>query len=288
MSQQTCPYNCKNGKVMNRVTRKMETCPHCAELRAKQARGEEVCEDGTYIYDYLKVPERYTGLAFSMDLVIPPKFQQTRLIPESIDEVDIVLKSLINDVTLGEVPNRTYLFNLGECADISAFAFPFLIKAYKAGLKVAPLVTSLDLQRLRVKLERSFDLDYTPITVLEHYGDNYDDYLDADVCIVVLDAGATMRDLNAVRGLIDNRADKGRATLVFTYAYFDRLFALCTHGDELSLRLATLIQVRYQKRENGSSNRGTNSSQQQPTLSFVQEISKRSLDTNIGIAQADF
>lgn len=286
-----CPYNCKDGKVFNRLSHKLVPCPHCTELRARQARGEAECEGGLTINEYLRIPERYTGVSFNMDLVIPNKFQQSRLIPESIEEVGSVLTGLINDATLGELPKRTFLFNLGECADVSAFVYPFMTKAYKAGLKVAPLVYSLELQKLRNKLERSFDAEEFRPSILDRYGDNYDDYIEADICVVVLDTGASVKDLNAVRGVIDNRAEKGKATIVFTYAYFDRLFALCTQGDELSLRLATLVQVRYKK---VGTDKSTDYRQQQysssstPVLSFARDIAKRDLDENIGVAQEEF
>lgn len=283
-----CPLNCKDGKVFNRVSHRFENCPHCAELRAKQVRGDELCDGGLSITELLKVPERYTGLSFSIDLLIPSVFQQSKLIPESVLEVEGILKALLADVTLGEVPKRTYMFNLGECADISAFVYPYLLKGYKAGLKVAPLVHSLELQRLRNKLESSFESEEYRPSVLDQYGDNYDDYVDADVCVVVLDAGASIRDLNAVRGLVDNRAFKNKATIIFTYAYFERLFGICTHGDERSLRLATLVQVKYKRNQSNDNRQGTQSRSNQTVLSFAQEFGKRDLDPNIGVTQEGF
>lgn len=286
-----CPYNCKDGKVYNRVSHRFEICPHCSELRVKQVRGEVECEGGLTVSELLRVPERYTGLSFNMDLVIPNRYQQMRLIPESVEEVGTVLNQLISDATMGEVPKRTYLFNLGDCADISAFVYPYMMRAYKAGLKVAPLVYSLELQRLRNKLERSFEDEEFRPSVLDKYGDNYDDYLDADICITVLDTGATIKDLNAIRGIIDNRAERGKATMVFTYAYFDRIFSLCSNGDEMSLRLATLVQVRFRKASTGQSSETRqyqSSSSGAPVLSFAKDIAKRSLDTNIGVAQEEF
>lgn len=285
-----CPYSCKDGKVYNRVSHKFEPCPHCTELRVKQVRGEEKCEGGLSLSEYLKVPERYTGVSFSMDLLIPNKFQQSKLMPDSVEAVGDVLNMLISDATMGEVPRRTYLFNLGECADISAFVYPYMMRAYKAGLKVAPLVYSLELQRLRNKLERSFeDEDFRP-SVMDKYGDNYDDYIDADICVTVLDTGASMKDLNAVRGVIDNRAEKGKATLVFTYAYFDRLFSLCSNGDEMSLRLATLVQVKYKRATQGMDvpRQSQTTSSGVPVLSFANDIVKRNLDSNIGITSEEF
>lgn len=276
-----CPYNCKDGKLFNRATKKLETCPHCRDIREKQMRGEIPCEDGQTVAQKLRIPERFTGLAFDMNMVIPSKFQNTRLLTDSVQEVAAVMQGIINEATLGEVPTRSYLFNLGECADANAFVYPLLMRSYKAGLSVAPIVYSMDLQKLRYKFENSLQEDAMP-SAKESFGDNYEDYISADICVVVIDAGATMKDVYAVRGIIDNRADKRKATIVITYAYFDRLFSLCTEDDFESLRLATLVQVRYRKSSNGNYQ-----SSQSPALSFASQPSKRDIGVDTGLNFSD-
>lgn len=276
-----CPYNCKDGKLFNRATRKMEICPHCRDIREKQMRGEIPCEDGKTVAQKLRIPERFTGLAFDINMVIPSKFQSTKLLPDSVQEVETVMQNIINDATLGDVPTRSYLFNLGECADANAFVYPLLMRAYKAGLSVAPLIYSMDLQKLRHKFENSLQEDVMP-SAKDEFGDNYEDYISADICVVVIDAGASMKDVYAVRGIIDNRADKRKATIVITYAYFDRLFSLCTEDDFESLRLATLVQVKYRK-----SSSGNYQSSQNPVLSFATQTSKRDIGVDTGLNFSD-
>ena len=129
------------------------------------------------------------------------------------------------------------MFNLGKKAFENNFIYAYLIRGYLSGRVTSPLVSSWDLCRLRNLEERSI--------VDKDSNDTFSSYINSDVCVVVIDAGATYLGINAVKGLMQLRANRGKSTIIFTNAWGTQIYDLCSEGDEVCKNLAKLYTIEY-------------------------------------------
>ena len=242
MSNTDCPYNCNNGKVFNVAIKQFVTCPHCGEIRAKEVSEDKVFDlVDVSLSDKLHLRKPVTGLNFSMSCVIP-EYARRELDLSSVDEVEKILQNLTNSAVLGEIPHESYLINLGSKANIDAFVYQYVMKSYKAGVSVAPFVTAFDILRIRAEDER------TEFVAEESEDDgriHLVDLIKPELCIVLIDTGATQREVDAVRGLMQLRARDNLPTIVFTLYWQRRLSHMCHDSDEALYRLAKLVTVKY-------------------------------------------
>lgn len=237
-----CPYKCNNGVVFNPVTKVKIPCPHCSEKRKKIAQGLEKDEEtGKTLSEMLRIPISLTGMRFDPNGVVLRETSHVAT-PESLENVKATMSSLVSNVTLGVNSEYSIVFNFGGKANISAFVYPYLMQAYKAGLSVAPMVYALDLVAMRLE----FEGDY-----LQHktykWGDDFRDYIKADVCVVVIDAGASILDILAVKGLMQLRASRRQPTIIITEQWSRHVKTICT--EEPSLYLASLCSVQFRGRD---------------------------------------
>lgn len=235
-----CPYHCHNGKLFNPVTKQTTICPYCSKKRAEVARGKSADEDtGKSLSEILKIPPSLTGTAFDPETFFF-KRSNKKLDIASVNNVKNLLVELMNRITLGDTPDVSYLLNFGGLANNTAFVYPYLVRAYKAGLRVAPLVYGLELIKLRQRYEQMSGTDEETA----EYGSCYIDYVKADVCITIIDAGATQSDIQAIKGLMQLRANKGKPTIIITEFWMpQKLEYLVT--DEHTKYLATLVSVNF-------------------------------------------
>ena len=118
---------------------------------------------------------------------------------------------------------------IAECTD----------EAYKNGMTVAPLISNIDIADSIVKLERGFD-------------NNYLDWLKCDISIVTIQGGVTHTGVATVRGYMQERAKRGKSTIIFTNAKIDMYMMglLCSENNESCLHLARYISVEYISKKN--------------------------------------
>lgn len=239
ISFKDCPNKCVDGKIVDPYQHKKIPCPYCAEKREKFAKCDVTDRlSGKTLSEILDLPVSYTGSEFNEDLVIP-EFARKNMIPESVDCVLKKLRELITDITIGTIPDHSVMFNLGKKSNEVNFIYPYLIKGYIAGKTLVPLVNAIDICRLRMIYEGSLssadsDKTYT-----------YKDLLTKDLCVIVIDAGATLTSINAVKGVLQLRAQKNKPTLIFTNSWIKGVKDICCDFDYKSYNLATLFSIEY-------------------------------------------
>ena len=236
-----CPNKCVDGFYINPYTHKRLVCQYCMDKRkemvrtnAKDANTEQTVKEA------LNLPEYYLGYSFDIESVFP-KYVLAGLTSESVKDVKNELSSLMQEISLGDVPKTSVLFNLGAKSNEDNFIFPFLVRAYMSGLKVSPLITSHDLICMR-NAERNG-------TGYDRISCSYTSLLDSDVCVVVLDAGAVHGDVLAVKGLMQLRAKNLRPTIIFTNVWNSSVHDL-HDNDSGSYNIAKLCSVEYIKKLN--------------------------------------
>lgn len=241
-----CPYNCHNGVVFNPQTKVKQPCPHCSAKRKEIAKDmEKDDKSGLTISETLRIPAVLTGVGFNEDEIILAT-EQKKMSEDSVQSVKETMLQLMNNVTLGVLPDYSILFNFGMKANMTGFVFPLLMKGYKAGLKCAPLVYAFDLVRLRLDYEENY---------LQHrnlpWGDSFLDYVDADLCVTVIDAGSSILDILAVKGLMQLRANRRKPTIIIAEQWSKNVTPLCC--DEKMFALAYCCSVVYGRKGNTAS-----------------------------------
>lgn len=248
-----CPYNCNNGKLFNPALKQMVDCPHCSKIRSQEVREDKVNDSEQSLCKLLNVRKSLTGLQFSMEAILP-EYARSFLLPITVDAVGRVLEKLTNEIILGEKPECSYLFNLGAKANIDAFVYQYLIKAYKSGVSVLPYLYASQIHKLRLK-----DDYYNPdIDTSSEDELSYTDLINKDICVVLIDAGATYKEIKSVAGLMQLRAREGLSTLIFTLSYSREIFDLVHTSDEKLQYLAKLVSVEYLNDDVAAMQRGGN------------------------------
>ena len=239
MSFKDCPNHCVDGKLFDPYTHKKIVCPYCADKRLNFAKGDLTDKKtGKTISELLDLPVSYTGNEFSEELVIP-EFTRKLMIKESVDNVLCKLRELITDISIGNLPSCSLMFNLGKKANEVNFIYPYLIKGYISGRSLVPLVNLTDLCQLRLAFEGS---TYS-VNLEKSY--NYNDLIKRDICVVVIDAGATYTSLLAVKGLLQLRAQQLRPTVIFTNQWNNYVRDMCSEDNYECYNLATLYSIEY-------------------------------------------
>lgn len=229
--EERCPNGCIDGYYIDPYTHKRKVCAFCQEKRRKEANTAD-------IKDKLNLPPSLCGSNFSPEAIIPD-YQQRVMEDISVKEVICKCEELIRDVSIGELPKESVLFNFGmKCKD-NNFIAPFLKKAYGGGLSVLPVLTPLDI----VKSRR----EYTSNTDSDTVG--YDDILSKQVCLIILDAGSSYDDILAVKGVMQLRGLRNLATIIVTHVWNRGVAQLYGEGDEKLYSLATLYSIRYLKNQ---------------------------------------
>lgn len=244
-----CPYSCNNGKIFNPALRQLVDCPHCSKIRKDEVRNDRLVDSGESLCETLNIRKSLTGLEFSINTILP-EYARSFLVPDSVDKVAVALEHLTDKAVLGEKPACSYLFNLGAKANIDAFIYQYFMKAYKAGLSVCKYLYASDVYKLRIA-EEEYDSS-------EEAKDSfsYSDILNKDICAVLIDTGATYKDIRAVAGLMQLRARNNLPTLIFTLCYTKDIFNLVYDSDENLLHLAKWVSVEYLRGEVTEQQRG--------------------------------
>lgn len=239
ISFKDCPNHCIDGKIFDPFTHKKVICEYCANKRKEFVKNSLVDKDtNKSLYELLDLPASYTGTEFSTDLVIP-KFARKDIEQDSLDVVFNKLEELMTNISIGILSDYSILFNLGKKANEINFIYPYLMKGYIAGRSLVPLINASDLYLLRLNYE-GYNSD---IKLGKNY--KYNDILTRDLCVIVIDAGATYISLNSVKGVMQLRAYNQKSTIIFTNAWGTQVKDLCADNDYNCLNLATLYSVKY-------------------------------------------
>lgn len=224
-----CPNHCNNGWIIDPYRKKREPCPYC-----KGKRQEEVSSGD--VLSKLNLPKNFTNSKFEPRAVFPD-YMFKQLSDESVTDVCNQMQELINMVTLGKTPDYSMLYNLGAKVIEGNFVNPLVLKAYLAGIKVVPV---LDITTLCV-LRNKYENDYTQDDEF-----TFKDYIDADLCVVSIDAGASYKGVLSAKGLMQLRAKYDKSTIFITHLWNRDVRMLLNEDTTLRYKnLATLYSVKY-------------------------------------------
>lgn len=238
MAKTYCKYQCNNkGKYFDKVERVFKICPEHSALRSKEVR-EGVTESGNEVYKLLGFSEDYLTYEFDSDSVIT-KSQLPFLDRNSVDSLKDELSVLMDNIKLGTAPKRSVTIGLDRQFNADTVAVPLLLNAYKAGLTVAPLVSSTD---YRVQVQREDNQALTDGNV-----ENFREiYLNREVVLMVIPSGVSEQDILEAKGLMQARAVKGKVTIFLTSRPKELLSEICAINEEEANRYCSYFMgVRY-------------------------------------------
>jgi hypothetical protein len=201
-----CPNRCVDGYYVDPYKHKRVKCDYCAKMR-KQLVNEQISVDSQSIEEILKLPFTLSDCEnYDINVTIP-EFSRNKMIAESVDKVSEILQGLINSVSVGDVSDYSMLFNLGSLCHEENFVYSYLTRAYIAGLSVSPYYSSHDIIQLRNKSESS---------VPNEDSNKFNELLDTDICVILVETGASYDALQASMGVVQLRAFKNKSTIIFT------------------------------------------------------------------------
>lgn len=229
-----CPNRCVDGYYIDPYTHKRKLCQHCLEKRRAEVKTAE-------IKDKLNLPPSLCGNNFNVENILLQN-QRSRLESESVKLVLEEAEKLVRDISIGELPTESVLFNFGARCHDANFISPFLRKAYASGLTVLPLLTPIDIIRSRKGLADGENNDVI----------SYDDIVSKQVCLVVLDSGSSQEDILAVKGVMQLRSLRNLPTVIITHVWNKTVSYLHDDPGFSSYELATLYSVKYLKTQDFS------------------------------------
>ncbi len=240
MSFPDCPNHCNKGKIFDPYTHRTKTCPFCAEKRRtllSQSVSNKESEET--LLKRLNLSPNLFGTSFDFQNVIPDS-DRSVLDSDSYARVKEETESLLNKALLGEEPETSHIYGFGLKADIQNFVYPLLVRYYLAGTDVAPFMLATDVTYLRSNFSLGNDKKIYDIT--------YSDLLKKRICVVWLDAGSSLKDIDVVKGLMEQRAVHNLATIIVSSNYGFGIIALEKDtGQESCKHLATPHYVFYDK-----------------------------------------
>lgn len=243
VSFKDCPNRCIDGYIIDPYTHKKTICAYCRDKRKTALRDNLVSSDNQKsIEDILNLPKSFTGVDFNIDTIIPES-EKKLLEQESYLSVIKELKELSKMVKSGNLPNHSYMFNLGKKVYEGNYIYSLLASSYIAGLTTCPLVSAYDIVNIRNLAENGMaDLELSL---------SYKDLLTKQLLVVDIEAGATTNSILVVKGVMQLRARKELATVIFTNQWGSIVTDLV--GEDSTYNLATLYSVEYKSKKTTSS-----------------------------------
>lgn len=228
--EERCPNNCVNGYYINPYTHKKEVCQYCLEKRRKEANTAEITEK-------LNLPPSLCGGNFTPDAIISDTAKK-HMDLQSVKDVLDVCKKLIQDVSIGELPTESIMFNFGSKCKDNNFIAPFMRRAYSGGLTLTRVLTSLDI----IKSRRAYSTGIEDDSV-----EDYEDILSKQVCMIIIDAGTSYDEILAIKGVMQLRGLRNLPTIMVTHAWNKGVSQLYNEDIDKMYSLATLYSIKYLK-----------------------------------------
>lgn len=223
-----CPNHCIDGYILDIYAHRKVLCKYCYEKRKTLVANNLQDKDtGKTVSELLNLPQTFSGLSYNKDLIFSDIKNLTK---QSVDMVLDELQKLMSKIAVGDLPDRSLLINLGGKSYPVNFIYPYLMKAYKAGVTVCPMLTSTDIIRERQLYNSGEESKFMS-------------YIEKQVCIIVLDAGVTNNDINAVKGLMQLRGYRQLPTIIFTEYWGDNIFYLISENADNQLDTYTLAKL---------------------------------------------
>lgn len=263
VTDEKCPYGCVNGVIFHPRKHRSSACPHCSQVRKDIVYNNSGFKSEETIEKKLGIQERLVGKSeYSFDSIF--RINMDRFESASVSYVKGELDKLISDLSLGDLPKYSILFNLGDRVYEENFVNPILIRAYLAGINVTPLLSVYEISTLRRAVESQ---DY----VNADDCNKYSEYLNADLSVVTLDEGITKSGVDLVKGFVFARGRLRKPTVILTHSSLSDI--LCRWGLEegYDYSVPRCIQVKYKKKVSSvESNDGNTDSEVSTTKRFTE------------------
>lgn len=220
-ADEKCKYNCTNGRLFDTNTQSWVPCPECKDKKIVELNTKDNIQNELFGVD----SGNLTGV-FVLEAVIP-KEELNFMEQKELDILSNEVKSLQSKLTLGKKIEKSYCFGVGVKGNITALVYPLQKSAYTAGLTVARLITALGLTQKILKQ------------------DFLDEYFSSDLCIVLVNEGCSKADVASCKGLMQERASRGLATIFVTTWSVEACSNLLGYQGDSNLFLASPYFIRY-------------------------------------------
>lgn len=235
MKYDDCPYHCVEGKIFDDELRDFIPCPHCSEKR-KELANEGVAEmengDIGSLPSILGINSQFLRSKLVYDAIIP-EGEKVFLEPESLDCQKKELEDLYTGLSIGQLPERSYCFGLGNKGMIDRMAYPILARAYLSGLRVSKFISCSEYNRMCINMDSDVE-----------------DYFDSDFVMMLIPDGASKADIASAKGLMQTRALKGKPTVFVTDWVIEACSILLGYYEDTSYFLARGVFVSYKVSKN--------------------------------------
>lgn len=244
-----CPNKCIDGIIINPYTHNKETCSFCQEKRRDLIKyNYKSKSDGKTLEEILRLPKSFSSTSYDIDTIIPSSAKK-ELVKTSYETVLDELKSLMTIIKGRSLPKHSYLFNLGKKAYEGGYIYSLLASAYISGFDVAPCLSAFEIVDLRQRAERGYEA--------KDIGVSFNDLINKDLVVVVIEAGATPFSILSVKGLMQLRAFRELPTIIFTNHYNSGVLDLCDTFPTYNLaKYCSIEYISKQSEEQASQPKG--------------------------------
>ena len=262
-----CPHNCNSlGLILLRG--EWKPCPiHGKRQESNILAGEVVLSNGVNAFDVLQIPVEYRNKIGNDYLDTARLFLnediQKNCLKESVSQLQDMLDTLKNVIAVEEnlYMHSLFFYANPNLADLKPFLYSLLCICFEKNLGVLPVISLNDLAGLTEFQDYSqygvYDEgDVAFITKQNRLaglgadfylrtGLTLTDYLKCSFCFVMDTNTTTKGGLKSFKGFLEERANRGLPTYVFSSAYFDNerenLFYDKTHTRNLSCLVPYLL-----------------------------------------------
>lgn len=268
--KETCKHNCFNGWIYLEATGMQYDCPDC---RSIDKALEKTADDGRKLADTLMIPEHYYNAKITDHDKLFKVDDMRYFTTQSMHEVENVLTEIFGSIYSRESLKKSYYIFAPSFVDIRSFVYSTqLYASVERQLNVSPYISLNGLNSLRrisdyrvrdlqdVNLQNPLyntrsdivdAIDGAKFVTLTNK--TYSDFVNADVCFLRATASTTERGWQILADILDERASRNKATVVFGYystksSYTNGLRFLLSENSQLSrINPVELISINHQK-----------------------------------------
>lgn len=229
-----CKYNCKRGKIFMEALGRFVDCPECRNITKVLEKPEE---DGTSLYDKLRIPPAYRNFGVAGHELFNVQGLSSAFTHNSINDVGSLFERINQDLYNGKVTNISCYIYTSNLVDVKRFVYGAQKLALEKGLGVTPFISANTLYGI----QRVGDFSLTSLKelskdsaevkdvhpdlihavdgyrVVQHTNLTYFDFIHADVCFIEATANTTEKGWTGLADLLGERAKQGLPTYVIGY-----------------------------------------------------------------------
>lgn len=234
-----CPHGCNSlGQIL--FQGRWEPCPIHGKKESKLLL-DGVLPNGVSLYDVLQIPYEYQGQWVSdISRLFLNEDININCSKDSVLQLKHLLETLYNVIG---VENNIYMKSIYVYAnpslvDLKSYVYTLQRMAFENNISVVPatsinticgLLSLQDYSTVSIKSES--DISYVSSLNRQagegadwHYRTKltYSDYLRASVCVILDNASTTDGNLRMFTGFLEERAQRGLPTYVFSTVFFDK------------------------------------------------------------------